>query len=151
MAVETVAPVICSVTVRRPPEDAFRIFTERIADWWPLATHSVYLDTSASVAVEPGVGGRIVERSVSGEESSWGEILVWEPPQRLAYTWHPGYGPDDRVTEVELRFSAVDGATRVDLEHRGWEALAGRAEATRDGYVEGWPVVLARFTAATAD
>ena len=57
--------------------------------------------------------------------------------------------PDDPVTEVELRFVAVGDATRVELEHRGWEALA-KAEETRNSYAEGWPVVLGRFAAATA-
>ena len=97
----------------------------------------------------PGVGGRIVERSTSGDESIWGEILVWEPPHRLVYTWHPGYDPDDPLTEVELRFVAVGEATRVELEHRGWEALA-KAEETRNSYAEGWPVVLGHFVAGTA-
>jgi len=149
MAVETAAPVMRSVTVQRSPEDAFRIFTERTAEWWPLATHSVYEHEAASVVIEPGPGGRIVERSTSGAESIWGEILVWEPPHRLAYTWHPGYDQGDPVTEVELRFVAVGDATRVELEHRGWEALA-KPEESRAGYAEGWPVVLARFVAATA-
>jgi uncharacterized protein YndB with AHSA1/START domain len=149
MAVDTIAPVMRSITVERSPEDAFRIFTERIADWWPLRTHSVYGAEAASAAVEPGVGGRLLERSLAGEESSWGEILVWEPPHRLAYTWHPGYEEGDPVTEVEIRFTAVGEATRVDVEHRGWEALGERAEETRAGYAEGWPLVLASYAAAT--
>ena len=98
---------------------------------------------------EPGVGGRIVERSKAGEESNWGEILVWEPPSRLAFTWHPGSAPDEPSTEVELRFVAVGDATRVELEHRGWEALA-KPEETRSGYEQGWPGVLARYAAATS-
>ncbi len=65
------------------------------------------------------------------------------------YTWHPGYDADDPVTEVELRFVAVGETTRVELEHRGWEALA-KPEETRASYVQGWPVVLGRFVAATA-
>ncbi len=150
MAVETVAPVLRSVTVRRSPEDAFRIFTEGIGDWWPLATHSMYEQESASILVEPGVGGRFVERSRSGAEAVWGEILVWEPPHRLVYTWHPGYAPDDPATEVEIQFIAAgDGVTRVEFEHRGWEALADAAEK-RASYDHGWPVVLEHFVAGTA-
>src|ERR1700690_2329500 len=109
MAVETVAPVMRTITVECSPEDAFRIFTERIADWWPLRTHSVYHKDAETVLIEPAVGGRILERSRSGEESSWGEILVWEPPHRLACTWHPGYGPDDPGTGGELRVTPLRG------------------------------------------
>ena len=149
MAVETVAPVLRSITVECAPEHAFSVFTERTAEWWPLPTHSVYEHEAASVVFEPGVGGRIVERSASGEESIWGEILVWEPPHRLVYTWHPGHDADDPVTQVELRFVAAGDATRVELEHRGWEALA-KPEESRAGYEQGWPVVLDRFVAAAA-
>ena len=149
MAVGTIAPIMRSLTVERSPEDAFRIFTEQIAEWWPLHAYSVYLDAATGVVVEPGVGGRIVERSKTGEEAVWGELLVWEPPHRIAYTWHPGYDPDRPGTEVEIRFTAVDGGTRVDVEHRGWEALAERAEEVRGGYAEGWPVVLGHYAAAT--
>ena len=42
MAVETVAPVLRSVTVECAPEHAFRVFTERLGEWWPLETHSIY-------------------------------------------------------------------------------------------------------------
>lgn len=149
MAVETVAPVLRSVTIECSPEHAFSVFTERIAEWWPLDTYSVYENQSADVSFEPGVGGRIVERSKTGEESIWGEILVWEPGERLAYTWHPGNGPGDPSTEVELRFVAVGESTRVELEHRGWEALAQPEEA-RSAYEQGWPRVLGRYVETAA-
>ena len=149
MAVDTIAPVMHSVTVERSPEQAFSVFTERIGEWWPLDTHSVYEQETAGVSFEPGVGGRIVERSKAGEESVWGEILVWEPGRRLTYTWHPGHAPDEPSTEVELRFIASGDATRVELEHRGWEALA-KPEETRSAYEQGWPGVLGRYAAATA-
>jgi uncharacterized protein YndB with AHSA1/START domain len=148
MAVEKVAPVLRSVTVECAPEHAFRVFTERIGEWWPLETYSIYGGDGAGAFFEPGAGGRIVERSKAGEESNWGEILVWEPPNRLAFTWHPGSAPDEPSTEVELRFVAVGDATRVELEHSGWEALA-KPEETRSTYDQGWPGVLARYAAAT--
>jgi hypothetical protein len=39
----------------------------------------------------------------------------------------------------------VDGGTRVDLEHRGWEKLGERAAEARQGYSQGWESVLAGF------
>jgi uncharacterized protein YndB with AHSA1/START domain len=149
MAVETVAPVMRSVTIECSPEHAFSVFTGRIGEWWPLDTYSVYENEVAGVTFEPRAGGRIVERSRSGQESSWGEILVWEPPSRLGFTWRPGHAPEDPSTEVEVRFVAVGDSTRVELEHRGWEALA-EPQTTRDTYDQGWPGVLALYAAAAA-
>ena len=142
-----VEPIRQSVTVDRPAEHAFRVFTEQIDRWWPLGRHSVFGDRAATVTVEQRRGGRIVERSVDGEEASWGEILVWEPPRRIVINWHPN--PDATVsTEIELRFAAENGSARVELEHRGWERLGDEADEARSSYESGWPGVLARFTDA---
>ncbi len=149
MAVETVAPVLRSITIECSPEHAFSVFTGRIGAWWPLDKYSVYEGEAAGVSFEPGVGGRIIERSNAGEESIWGEVLVWEPGSRLVYTWHPGRPEDEPSTEVELRFVAAGDATRVELEHRGWEALA-EPEQSRSGYDEGWAFVLDCYVAAAA-
>lgn len=37
-------------------------------------------------------GGRVTERLRDGSEAVWGALLVWEPPDRLVMTWHPGHG-----------------------------------------------------------
>ena len=57
MAVETVAPVLRSVTVECTPEHAFRVFTERLGEWWPLETHSIYGGDVDDAFFEPGEGG----------------------------------------------------------------------------------------------
>jgi uncharacterized protein YndB with AHSA1/START domain len=138
---EVVAPVIRSVHVRRTPDDSFRIFTERLGSWWPLATHSVYEERAVDAAF---VDGKIVETSDTGERCEWGTVTAWEPPHRLAFTWHPGY-PAAQATSVEIEFRADEDGTRVELTHRGWEALGGRAARTRASYVNGWVPVLEAF------
>ena len=139
------APVLRSVTVAVPIERAFDTFTRRIGDWWPLRTYGIFGDEAAGVAFD---GARLVERSKSGEESIWAEVLAWEPPTRIAFTWHPGYAEDDPVTEVEVRFREQDGCTIVELEHTGWERLGERAEETRANYADGWEDVLGQFEQA---
>jgi uncharacterized protein YndB with AHSA1/START domain len=65
-------------------------------------------------------------------------------------TWHPGR-PSDTAQEVEVRFTAVSGGTRVDLEHRNWQAWGEGAAEAREGYVGegGWGTVLGeRYAAA---
>jgi uncharacterized protein YndB with AHSA1/START domain len=142
----TTPPLLRSTTVAVPVEHAFDVFTRRIGDWWPLATHGCYGEETAGVAFE---GERLVERSTGGEEAVWGEVLAWEPPHRLVYTWHPGYAEGAPATEVEVRFRPSGASTVVELEHRGWERLGERAVEARTDYGSGWPTVLARFAAAT--
>ena len=142
----TVAPVIRSVHVRRNAEDAFRVFTDRIADWWPLATHSCFEENAAGVAF---VEGRLVERSSSGDEAEWGVVDVWEPPTRIAFSWHPGH-PSERATRVEVVFEPDADGTRVVLTHTGWDILGSDASGTRENYNSGWVVVLQRYVDAPA-
>jgi uncharacterized protein YndB with AHSA1/START domain len=60
-------------------------------------------------------------------------------------TWYPGHD-SSQATELEVRFAAEDDGTRVDLEHRGWEILAERAQEARSGYDAGWGDVLGHYT-----
>ena len=62
-------------------------------------------------------------------------------------TWHPGREPDT-AQEVEVSFTAVPDGTRVDLEHRGWEKRGTAATESREGYRDGWRVVLEDLYAA---
>lgn len=141
-------PVRREVVVATDPATAFDIWTGEIGLWWPLDTLSV----SGGDSTVSFVDGRLVERSADGDESVWGEILVWEPPHRLRITWHPGAdtGPS---TEVEVVFAAVsegfDGrpATLVTLTHERWENLA-EPEAARTEYDSGWPQVVRLFADA---
>lgn len=140
-------PVRKTLTVARTPPDAFSLFTAGIARWWPLGTHSIGAGRARACAIEPRVGGEVYEMDDQGVRSAWGQVLVWEPPQRFVMTWHPGRAPDT-AQEVEVRFVPDGTGTRVELEHRGWQTLGDRARETRDGYESGWPAVLARYVAA---
>jgi uncharacterized protein YndB with AHSA1/START domain len=131
--------------VRREPEAALRIFTENIGDWWPLVTHGVF-DGRASVAFEDG---ELVERSESGERSTWAEVTEWDPPRRLSLAWHPGH-PAQRATRVDVAFDADDEGTRVVLTHSGWEQLGDDVERIRSNYDNGWVLVLDRYVEALA-
>jgi Activator of Hsp90 ATPase homolog 1-like protein len=94
------------------------------------------------------VGGKIYERAADGTEHEWGEVTVWQPPERLAYLWYLG---QDRAaaTEVEIRFLARGaGATRVEIEHRGWERLGPDGWSWRDRNEAGWRSLLPYYTAA---
>jgi uncharacterized protein YndB with AHSA1/START domain len=136
-----------SVTVSVPVERAFEVFTAEIGAWWPLRTHSVDSARSETVVMESWVGGRLYERSPSGEEHVWGTIAAWEPPSRVVYSWHPGRG-EETAQEVEVTFSPEGEGTRVDLRHYGWEKLGDRMDESVADYDEGWDLVIADYAAA---
>jgi uncharacterized protein YndB with AHSA1/START domain len=146
----SIEPVRVSTTVPLAPERAFALFTEGIGTWWPLERHSVGAQAgkaAAGAVLEGGHGGEVYEVSDGGEHEPWGRVLVWDPPARLALTWHPG--SDERVaTEYEVRFTAVAQGARVDIEHGGWEARGGEAAEIRRSYSEEWPGVLEAYAKA---
>jgi uncharacterized protein YndB with AHSA1/START domain/uncharacterized protein YciI len=139
----TLAPIRRAVIVAAPVETAFAVFTDDFGDWWPLDQHSA-LEAGGTVAM---TDGEIVEVSASGQQAHWGSVLVWEPPHRVAFSWHPGHPPSDRNSQVDVRFTDLDGQTLVVLEHSGWEVFDDPASA-RNEYGRGWPQVIARYAAA---
>jgi uncharacterized protein YndB with AHSA1/START domain len=130
-----------TIVVPWDPSRAFARFTAETGSWWPLRTHSVGEDRALNVAFEGRVGGRIVETIRDGGESVWGTITVWDPPHRVAFTWHPGDSPA-RATQVDVSFEPVPGGTRLVLVHSNWEALGALAKVARRGYPIGWAYVL---------
>jgi uncharacterized protein YndB with AHSA1/START domain len=144
-----VPPVVKTVTVRCPPETAFRRFTEGFASWWPLARFHAATDPAVCV-FEGRVGGRVFERAGNGAETVWGEVVAWDPPHLAAFTWLVGVD-EERAQRVEVTFTSVTGGTEVRLVHSGWEKLGDRAVAQRDAYDKGWVAVFEQGFAAYAD
>ncbi len=135
-----VSPVRKEIHLPLSPAEAFQHFAGRLGEWWPFSKISVGATNVASVHLEGRQGGRIFECWTNGEERSWGTILVWNPPERLRFSWHPGQD-EHLAQEVELTFTPDRDGTRVRLEHRGWEKLGDRAEAARERYNSGWELV----------
>ena len=133
--------IVVEIVVPCPPSRAFEYFTRDIAQWWPLATHSVGGAEAVGVAFEPRAGGRIVETLPDRSESVWGGVTCWEPGGRIRFSWHPGRPPADATT-VEVTFAAHEGGTRVTLTHDGWDRRADGV-TVREGYVGGWQIVFA--------
>jgi uncharacterized protein YndB with AHSA1/START domain len=131
------------------PRRAFELWTARIGSWWPRS-HTVSGESDVEVVLEGHTGGRIYERSASGGEREWGEVTAFEPPHRLAYLWHIRRDRAD-ATRVEITFSAHgDGATRVRIEHTGWERLGADAETWRDRNNAAWGGLLVHYRHAVA-
>jgi hypothetical protein len=125
-------PIRRSVTVRRPPEDAFRIFTQSIGAWWPIETHSVaaMVREERGVAVdhlvfEARLGGRLYEVMTDGTEAGWGTVVLWDPPARLTLAWHVN-PRRPAATEIDVRF------TEESQGSPGWTwSIAGGSASAR--------------------
>jgi uncharacterized protein YndB with AHSA1/START domain len=139
-------PVKISFDVACSVDHAFDVWTRQIGAWWP-ADHTVTGEADL-VVLQGGVGGRIYERTADGNEHDWGRITVWEPPQQLTYLWHLGADPAS-ATEVEILFHALgEAATRIEIEHRGWERLGRAGDEWRDRNQAGWASLLPHFNRA---
>jgi uncharacterized protein YndB with AHSA1/START domain len=142
-----IEPVTLHFTVDCGAAHAFATWTERVSTWWPT-DHTVSREVGVSVVFEPGVGGRIFERTASGSEVDWGSVIVWEPPERVVYRWHLMFAPAE-ATEVEVTFATgPDGTTDVTITHRGWDALAAAGQSRRDRNEAGWKGVAPLYAAA---
>ena len=99
-----------AVEVTVEPMSAFIAFTDEIDSWWVRGPIN-FFESGRAVAMrmEPGVGGRVLEiyDDARGDALQLGRITVWEPGVQLTYRSLV----DD--TEVDVRFDAVEGGTRV--------------------------------------
>lgn len=108
------------LVVDAPQAIAWRVFTERIGTWWPLAHYKIGKVSAVDAVIEGRVGGYWYERGEDGSTCKWGSVVAWEPPSRLVLTWDisanwqydPALG-----TEIEVRFIAEGNRTRVTLVH----------------------------------
>jgi len=148
------AVVRTHIVVDAPIERAFAVFTERFGDFKP-PEHNLLGAPIAETVLEPQVGGHIYDRAVDGSECRWARVLVYEPSQRVVFSWDisPQWQLEtepDNTSEVEVRFVAETAQrTRVELEHRNIDRHGPGWEGVREG-VEGdagWPLYLDRYAA----
>ncbi len=101
-----------AVTVAVEPMIAFTAFTGEIDYWWVRGPIN-FFDAGRAIAmrIEPEVGGRVLEvyDDDAGDALELGRITVWNPGVQLTYRSLV----DD--TEVDVRFDAVEGGTRVSV------------------------------------
>ena len=77
-------------------------------------------------------------------------MLAWDPPGRLVLAWEisADWQHDASLkTEVEIRFTAERGGTRVDVEHRLLRNFGARGEEMRGIFDSqgGWAGMLQAF------
>lgn len=123
------------VSVQAPQAVAWRVFTEQMGMWWPLASYKIGTANAVDAVIEPRVGGRWYERGDDGSICQWGSVLAWDPPSRLILSWDVSadwqYDPSLK-TEIEVRFKLEgNNRTRVELEHRHLDRYGARRDQMR--------------------
>lgn len=124
-----IGPVRKSIRVKATPEKAFN-FHRELGKVVALQ-FSIGSSPMQDAIIEPGAGGRWYEVGQDGSTCQWGEVLVWNPPDRLVLAWRITanwqFDPD-LLTEVHVKFAAIgDSETEVTLEHRKPENYADAA------------------------
>jgi hypothetical protein len=149
-----IEPVRKSICVRASAARAFKVFTEGVDTWWPR-THHIGSSPMTRGVIEGRVGGRCYSEQQDGTECDWGQVLVWEPPQRFVMAWKvtPNWKTEQDLancSEVEVRFTpSPDGTTLVELEHRYFERHGAGADIMRTSVNQagGWSALMELFRA----
>lgn len=134
MASDNPDQVRVSISVAVPPDEAFRLFTTCVDQWWRQGVRFRNGGRDGSTLhLEPRLDGRLFEvfTTRAGQAAprpaiEIGRVLAWEPPTRLVLRWrNSNFAPEER-TEVEVAFAPSAGpvpSTRVTVIHRGWSTL----------------------------
>lgn len=135
MSDERAAPLVHEVVVEAAQAHAFDTWVKRAGTWWPRA-HTLTGDPK-EILFEPRVGGQVLERGRDGQEHPWGEVLVWEPPERVELRWHHVF-PASEATQLAISFLPAAEGTVVRIEQSGWESLGSSGPPRRQRTVQGW-------------
>jgi uncharacterized protein YndB with AHSA1/START domain len=97
-----------TVHIDAPRERVFELLTdpEQLPRWIPVTV------------LEPRVGGRF--EFARGEWLAEGEVVAFDPPRLVAYTWDWRNQPMGARTEVRWELEEDEGGTTVRLSHTGF-------------------------------
>ena len=148
------APVKKTLVVAASPQKTFEVFTAGFDRWWPRS-HSIGESPLKTAVIEGRAGGRWYGLLENGREAEWGDVLAWEPPNRLLLAWRIGADwqyDAALLTEVEVVFTPEGEGTRVNFEHRLLENMGAEGEGARASFDSegGWTGLLKMFAAEAA-
>ena len=148
MATTSITPdqdaVVSEIHIAAPPERVFQALVDpkQVMSWWTSAECQI-----DSFKMEPRKGGRWEydtkqsKLNVNGVTKFHcdGEVLEYDPPCRLAYTWIANWHDDKtRRTVVRWELTPKAGGTQLKVTHSG---LAQEPSARKD-YSGGWTGVV---------
>ena len=138
--------VVSEIRIAAPPERVFRAISDRDqVRRWSNKTGPMKL---TSWEMDARLGGLwhydVDDTSGKGMRGittfkHWGEVIEYDPPRTLAYTWITNFHTDPRMkTVVRWELIPDQGGTLVRVTHSG---LAPDPEIRKD-YGSGWPGIL---------
>jgi uncharacterized protein YndB with AHSA1/START domain len=109
-----------SVLLSASPEQLYRA-------WLDGEQHGAF--TGAKAEVDARVGGKFT----AWDGYLWGHTLELEPDKRIVQSWRTAeFAEDAPDSQIEVRFEAVEGGTKLALRHTGLQPGDG------EKYEQGW-------------
>jgi uncharacterized protein YndB with AHSA1/START domain len=136
--------IVSEVQIAAPPQRVFQALTDphELMRWWNSdACQTEFFEMDARRGGQWRFGTKQSALKVNGVSQFFcqGEVLEFDPPRLLAYTWIANWHDDkSRRTIVRWELTPTEGGTRVKVTHSG---LAQEAGARKD-YSGGWPGVV---------
>lgn len=130
----------------RAPVD---LVAQMVVDLEPAAAFQAFADdlvtglAASGIRLIPGPDGRALER---GQEV--GRVVAWVPGKAMRLSWRSRTWAPDPPAEIEIRFRAVSGRTRISVAVHGWGARLGEPASDHPGWFAGQ--VVAPLLGATA-
>jgi uncharacterized protein YndB with AHSA1/START domain len=114
---------------------AFDHFTtpERLSLWWPPAAE-----------VEPRIGGHYRLRWPSMNWELFGRYTVYEPGERLGFTWQWLHEPELPIRTVDVVLMPTAEGSHVTVTH-GTYSNSATEQQDRQGHIDGWVYFLGQL------
>jgi uncharacterized protein YndB with AHSA1/START domain len=137
--------IVAEIHISAPPERVFKAISD--ADELPHWFGGSAECPLKSWKMEPRAGGRYSYTTQKGsimvngvsEFKCYGDIVEFDPPRVLAYTWFGNWHDDPkRSTLVRWELTPKQGGTHVRVTHSGLASLP----VARKDYAGGWPGVV---------
>lgn len=131
--------IIEQIEISAPPSRVFQALTEpvQLLAWW--GDRQTFPSTHWQL--DPRVGGKWLSRwrGPDGETFALGgEIIAFDPPRLLAYSWWDDRYPGLPLTTVRYDLVETPGGTLVRMMHEGFD----EPRADFDDYNGGWSEVM---------
>lgn len=139
--------VICEIYIAAPPERVFQALIDptQVMQWWTSEKCQI-----ESFSFDPRRGGRWsydtknTKINVNGITKFHcdGEVLEYDPPRVLAYTWMAiAHEDPSQGTVVRWELTPQGDGTRAKVTHSGLSQLP----LSRTNYSQGWPGVITQL------
>lgn len=130
--------LIMAGEVATSPDQAFRYFVESglLARWWAQAAE-----------VDPHAGGEYLLSWPQIGRFLRGRYTVFQPGERLTFTWSWDQEPDLPERTVDVRFEPAGEGTRLTISHGPYGDSPVEQE-DRTSHIEGWQYFIGRLAEA---